>query len=71
MIGLAVILIAWGYFQVINARNKKHWKVLQEYNQNIRKEEKRRIRQQKLSEARIPGVLYLSDYRRSSKQVVK
>lgn len=71
MIGLVVIVIAWGYFQVINARNKKHWAVLQEYNQNIRKEEKRRLRQQKLSTARYPGVLYMSDYRQSPKKVVK
>jgi len=65
MVGLAVILITWFYFQIVINRDKKFRKEIQLYNKNIKVEEKRRVREEQLKYKRVkhPKVVYLSDYR--------
>lgn len=65
MVGLAVILITWIYFQIISIRNRKYHKQIQLYNRNIKAEEKRRIREEQLKFKRVkhPKIVYISDYR--------
>ena len=65
IVGLAVILIVCLYCQIIINRDKKFRKEIQQYNKNVKAEEKRRIREEKLKTMRVkhPKVIYLSDYR--------
>lgn len=65
IVGLAVILITSIYLQVICNRDKKFRKEIQQYNKNVKAEEKRRIREEKLKTMRVkhPKVVYLSDFR--------
>jgi len=65
IVGLAIIFITSIYLQVICNRDKKFRKEIQQYNRNVKAEEKRRIREDKLKTMRVkhPKVIYLSDYR--------
>lgn len=65
MFGLAMLIITCLYLQVIVNRDKKSRKQIQLYNRNVKREEKRRIREDKLKYKRVkhPKVIYLSDYR--------
>jgi len=64
---LAVIVIAWVYFQIICSRNKKYFRDIQLYNKNIKAEQKRRFREEQLKMMRVkhPKVVYLSDRQKS------
>lgn len=65
IVGLVVIFITSIYLQVICNRDKKFRREIQQYNKNVKAEEKRRIREEKLKTMRVkhPKVIYLSDYR--------
>jgi hypothetical protein len=63
MIDLAFIVGIWFFVSVILKRDKKDRKRIKEIGEQLRKEEKRRIKEEKLHSVRVPGVVYLSDYR--------
>ncbi len=67
LIGIGILTITWIYFQIIAERDKRFRKEIQQYNKNIKAEEKRRIREEKLKTMRVdhPKVVYISDYRQT------
>lgn len=67
LIGIGILIITWIYFQIVAERDKRFRKEIKQYNKNIKIEEKRRIREEKLKWQRInhPKVVYLSDYRQT------
>jgi hypothetical protein len=69
MVEIALIVIFGFSMMKVCSNNKKHWKVLREYNMNIKREEKRRIKEEKVRNKSVkhPKVLYLDDYRLFSK----
>lgn len=56
---------------VILAKDKRSSKEMRQYNNNVRKEERRRVQEEKLKTMRIkhPKVFYLDDYRLLSRQI--
>ena len=69
MVEIAVVILVGLSMMKICSNDKKHWKDLKEYNRNVKREEKRRIREEKLKGKRVkhPKVFYMSDYRLISK----
>lgn len=63
LIGIGILIITWIYFQIIAERDKRFRKEIQQYNKNIKAEEKRRIREEQLKMMRVdhPKVVYISD----------
>ena len=68
---IIILILAWIYLQVILARDKRTRKEMRQYNSNIKKEERRRVQEEKLKTIRIkhPKVFYLDDYRPLSRQI--
>ena len=69
LVGIGILIITWIYFQIIAERDKRFRKEIQQYNKNIKAEEKRRIREEKLKMMRVdhPKVIYISDYRQPTR----
>jgi hypothetical protein len=67
MVELALIAIFGIYLQIVLVRDKKYRKEMKkkitEYNKNVKAQEKRQQREEKLRTMRVPGVLYLNDFR--------
>jgi hypothetical protein len=63
MIDLGFIVAIWISCTIIINRDKKDRKRIKEIGEQIKKEEKRKIKEEKLHTVRVPGVLYLNDYR--------
>jgi hypothetical protein len=63
MIDLAFIVLIWLYCSTILKRDKQNRKEFKAIGEQIKKEEKRKLREERLHSVRQPGVLYISDYR--------